>query len=71
MDKLYVHAELPNGIELLIYILGLLFFGVMTYMAAYYHFKDDYKNKRLHELRDLIRFEKKYIKNNSFIRTLK
>jgi hypothetical protein len=47
VDVLYVDAGLGAGWQVLIYIVGILVFGVITYMAAFYYFRDKAKKLRI------------------------
>lgn len=40
VDVMYVDATLGEGWQVLIYILGILIFGTISYMSAFYYFRN-------------------------------
>lgn len=62
LDKMYVDAALGEGYQVLIYILGLIFFGAVTYISAFYYFRNERENTRIQQLKNLMRLEKRFVK---------
>lgn len=46
----------------MIYFFVLLFVGVITYMAASYYFRNGSESKRIEQLKDLMRLNKRFVK---------
>lgn len=61
---MYVDSELGAGWQVLIYVIGLIFFGLITYMAAKHYFQksSDRDDTRIKQIKELIRLNKKLVK---------
>lgn len=59
---MYIDAQLAAGWQVLIYLLGLLLFGAIFYMSAWYYFRAPHTNARIQQLRQFLRLSKKFVK---------